>query len=96
MKKIFFIMALFISILSSKEIIIATGEDSGNYYKIGKEINTTIYNNKAKVLKTSGSVENMLLVAKGKADVALVQADALAMLDIFYKVGQKKYVKNLL
>lgn len=92
MKKFLLIFILSVNILFSKTLIIATGEETGNYYKIGQELNTNLYQNKAKILKTSGSVENMLLVAKGKADIALVQEDALSMLDIFFKAeGLNKY-----
>jgi TRAP transporter TAXI family solute receptor len=81
---------LFISLLRADEPIIATGEITGNYYKVGFELNKQMFDGKAKVIPTSGSVENMLLVAEGKADVAIAQKDALAMLDIFYRPYGKK------
>ncbi|XPV69686.1 MAG: TAXI family TRAP transporter solute-binding subunit [Halarcobacter sp.] len=86
MKHLLTLLIFIVSIVYSNDVTIATGEDTGNYYKIGKEINSKVYKNKAKLLKTSGSVENMLLVADGKADIALVQEDALSMLDIIYQI----------
>lgn len=83
-KKTLLLSIIFCSTLFSEQIVIATGGLKGNYFKVGKEINHKIYNGKAKVINTHGSVENMLLVAEGKADIALVQADALAMLETFY------------
>ena len=83
-KKVVLLSLLFCSAIYAKQIVIATGEVSGNYFKVGEDINHKIYNGKAKVINTQGSVENMLLVAEGKADIALVQADALAMLETFY------------
>jgi len=70
-------------------ITIATGSKNGNYYKVGKKLNKEVFKGKAKVINTAGSVENMLLVAAGKADIALVQSDALEMLDIFYNTSGK-------
>ena len=76
--------------LQANDKIIATGEKTGNYYKVGLELNQKLFDGKANVITTSGSVENMLLIAEKKADVAIVQSDALAMLDIFYKQYNKK------
>jgi len=84
LKKIILISLITCSILNAKQIVIATGGINGNYFKVGNDINTKVYNGKAKVLNTQGSVENMLMVANGEADIALVQADALAMLETFY------------
>lgn len=84
MKKIILLTLVFCSAIFAKQIVIATGGPKGNYFKVGKDINQKVYNGKAKVINTQGSVENMLLVADGKADIALVQADALAMLETFY------------
>ena len=75
--------------IQSFATIIATGAKSGNYFKIGKKLNNQVFQGKAKVINTAGSVENMLLVAKGKADIAFVQSDALDMLDIFYNESNK-------
>ena len=83
-KKILLASLIFVTFANAKQIVIATGGLKGNYYKVGKDINKKVYNGKAKVINTQGSVENMLLVAEGKADIALVQADALAMLETFY------------
>lgn len=83
-KRIILLSLFFSSTIYAKQIVIATGGLSGNYFQVGKEINHNVYNGKAKVINTQGSVENMLLVANGQADIALVQADALAMLETFY------------
>lgn len=69
----------------AKDIVIATGSKSGNYYQVGKELNKTWYKGQAKVINTQGSVENLLLLAEKKVDVAITQADALDFLDIFYE-----------
>jgi len=84
LRKIILVSLIFCSVVNAKQIVIATGGPKGNYFKVGKDINQKVYNGKAKVLNTQGSVENMLLVSSGKADIALVQADALAMLETFY------------
>ncbi len=97
-KKLILLVTLSVINLSAENIgsitinekIIATGEETGNYYKVGLELNKKMFKGKAKVIKTSGSVENMLLIAEKKADVAIVQSDALSMLDIFYKQYNKK------
>jgi len=90
MYKIILLLAVFITGVFSQSITIATGEQSGSYYKYGQLISKNIFSDKAKVLSTTGSVDNMLLVADGIADVAFVQADALEMLDIFYKDSDKR------
>ena len=83
-KKVILLSLIFCSVVNAKQIVIATGGLLGNYFQVGKDINHNVYNGKAKVINTQGSVENMLLVANGEADIALVQADALAMLETFY------------
>ena len=83
-KKVILLSLIFCSTIYAKQIVIATGGLMGNYFKVGKEINHKVYNGKAKVINTQGSVQNMLMVANGEADIALVQADALAMLETFY------------
>ena len=67
---------------------------SGNYYQVGKELNKTWYKGKAKVINTQGSVENLLLLSEGKADVALTQGDALEFLDIFYSSSACMYPEH--
>ena len=84
MKKLMLLFSILITTLYSSSITIASGGITGNYYKIANELNKEAFKHKAKVINTAGSVENMLLVAKGKVDIAFVQADALDMLDIFY------------
>ena len=82
----YLLLTLFLfDFLLAKDIVIATGSKSGNYYKVGKELNKTLYKGKAKVINTQGSVENLLLIAEKKVDLAITQADALDFLDIFYQ-----------
>lgn len=90
MYNVFFILIVTLSFMDAKQLVIATGGVTGNYFKVGKDINQVVYNGKAKVINTEGSVENMLLVANGKADIAFVQADALAMLETFFMSENKR------
>ncbi len=53
--------------LQANDKIIATGKKTGNYYKVGLELNQKLFDGKAKVITTSGSVENMLLIAEKKS-----------------------------
>jgi TRAP transporter TAXI family solute receptor len=85
LKRVILLSLIISSITYARQIVIAIGGSKGNYFKVGKDINKKVYSGKAKIINTQGSVENMLLVASGKADIALVQADALAMLETFYK-----------
>ncbi len=95
MKKIFLIFFICFSSLYGKQIIIAGGPLKTNYMDTSIDINKKIYMGKAKIIQTAGSVENMLLVAQGKADIALVQADALAILETFF-MKEKKSTEELL
>lgn len=91
MRKLFVLFFINLCLLSASETIIATGGIKGNYYKIGKDLNKKAFKNRAKVLSTQGSVENMIMVADGKADIAFVQADALSLLDVIYSQKNKQY-----
>lgn len=67
--------------LSKKELVMATGGASGTYYPLGTAI-AGIWNEcqddvDVKVLTTGASVENIRLLAKGEAQVAIVQNDVL-------------------
>lgn len=67
--------------LSRKELVMATGGASGTYYPLGAAI-AGIWNDgldgvDVKVLTTGASVENIRLLAKGEAQVAIVQNDVL-------------------
>lgn len=90
MKKVLILILLNLTVFASTKIV--TGEKTGNYFKVGKNINKNVFSNKAKVLKSSGSVQNMLMVASKEADIALVQADVLPLLDVFYLKEQKSYL----
>jgi len=58
-----------------REITIATGGTSGAYYAFAKRYHETLARQgiKLNVLKSAGSIENIQLLASGKADVAFVQ-----------------------
>lgn len=60
-------------------ICIATGTTKGTYYPLGRAL-TKIYNDNIKDLRaldqsTQGSVENMVLMGKGKVEIGFVQSD---------------------
>lgn len=58
-----------------REITIATGGTSGAYYAFAKRYHETLVRQgiKLNVLESAGSIENIQLLASGKADVAFVQ-----------------------
>jgi len=58
-----------------REITIATGGTSGAYYAFAKRYHETLARQgiKLNVLKSAGSIENIQLLASGKADVAFIQ-----------------------
>lgn len=69
-----------------KEIVIAVGPEGGQYARIGEQLAERLQRNidatgtvhKVTVIySTSGSSENLDLMVEGKADLAIVQADAL-------------------
>ena len=43
LKKILLISLIFCAALNAKQIVIATGGVNGNYFKVGKDINTKVY-----------------------------------------------------
>lgn len=65
----------FIQPSPKKEITIATGSKSGNYYQMALMYKELLKEDKVEVniLNTAGSVENLELVKSGKADVAFMQ-----------------------
>jgi TRAP transporter TAXI family solute receptor len=71
----FYITAQFIQPAPNKELVIATGSKTGNYYKTALAYKKLLEANKIKVtlLNTAGSVENIELLNSGKADIGFVQ-----------------------
>lgn len=71
----FYITAQFIEPSPIKEITIATGSKSGNYYKTALEYKKLLEaeNVKVTILNSAGSVENIELLKQNKADIAFVQ-----------------------
>ena len=65
----------FIQPSPKKEITIATGAKSGNYYQTALLYKELLKEDKVEVniLETAGSVENLELVKQGKADIAFMQ-----------------------
>ena len=79
----FYFASSFIEDAPKKELSIATGSSSGNYYKSALEYQKLLakQNVKLKIITTSGSVENLDLLNSGKADIAFVQAGIINPID---------------
>lgn len=73
---IFYFASSFIEDTPKKELTIATGSTTGNYYKVALEYQKLLakQNVKLNIINTSGSVENLDLLNSSKADIAFVQA----------------------
>jgi len=73
---VFYFASSFIEPAPKKELTIATGSKSGNYYKSALKYQKLLekQNVKLNIITTSGSVENLDLINEGKADIAFVQA----------------------
>jgi len=71
----FYITSQFIQPSPKKEITIATGSKTGNYYKTALEYKKLLEKENVKVtlLNSAGSVENIELLKQNKADIAFVQ-----------------------
>lgn len=88
-------VALAATALSSKTpekpaLRMATGQSGGWYDKYANLFRTKSSGLDVKTIPTSGAFENLKLLADGKADLAIVQSDVLAMAD--KKVPDKKLV----
>ena len=80
-----FFIAIFVAVLMTtlqfiqpspkKEIVIATGSKTGNYYQTALKYKELLKKDKVdvKIINTNGSVENLELVKSGKADIAFMQ-----------------------
>jgi TRAP transporter TAXI family solute receptor len=71
----FYITSQFIQPSPKKEITIATGSKTGNYYKTALEYKSLLEkeNVKVNIINSAGSVENIELLKQNKADIAFVQ-----------------------
>lgn len=73
--------ALLSSCFLRKDFVMATGGASGTYYPLGTAIagiwNYSLGDMSVKVMATGASVENIRLLAKGEAQLAIVQNDVL-------------------
>ncbi len=71
----FYITAQFIKPSPKKEITIATGSKSGQYYQTALKYKELLEKEKVTVniINTSGSIENLELIQENKADIAFVQ-----------------------
>lgn len=87
MKKVLLAAALIAVSAASvaEDFVIATGSEGGGYEALGKKVVTSITKQGRKqdvefdfeVINTNGSIENIDLFNSGKAQAAIVQADAL-------------------
>ena len=101
MKKFLFMLSLFLlvfglwSVCSGEDhvIRIATGSKLGTYCHFGKDIAGIAQQHgvTVKVLNTQGSLDNLELLKRGRADLAIVQSDAIG---VIYHVDQA-FVKDL-
>ncbi len=67
---------------AGQEMIILTGSLTGVYYPAGQAVSDIFkdINVASRVVPTDGSLENLDLLAKGKADLAVVQSDILYLI----------------
>ncbi len=59
---------------------LATGKPGGWYDKLGSLLKKDAKNLDIQLTNTSGSIENLKLLAEGKVDMAMIQSDVLAMM----------------
>jgi TRAP transporter TAXI family solute receptor len=64
----------------------ATGTTSGWYDRFGRMIKQAVKGVDVQIKPTSGSIENLKLLADGKADMAIVQSDVLAFMQPAQKI----------
>ncbi len=76
---IFYFASSFIEPAPKKELTIATGSKTGNYYKAALKYQKLLakQNVKLNIINTSGSVENLDLLNTGKADIAFAQGGVI-------------------
>ena len=74
--KIVFITVTMLLSFQAMAYVVSGGTPSGRYYEVGGNLATILGD--SEVIKSKGSVENLDRLVSGGADVAPVQADALA------------------
>jgi uncharacterized protein len=104
MKRLFFALIISFYAPTASALTIATGPSDGSYFQIAQDIKNVVGKEgiDLQVIPTKGSLENIELLGAGKADLAIVQLDALrfisdvvkqdAGLDLFERI---KVVMNL-
>jgi uncharacterized protein len=104
MKRIFLALIISLCAQTASALTIATGPSDGSYFQIAQDIKNIAGKEgiDLQVIPTKGSLENTELLGAGKADLAIVQLDALrfisdvvkqeAGLDLFERI---KVIMNL-
>jgi TRAP transporter TAXI family solute receptor len=59
----------------------ATGQEGGWYYKFGKIFKESASGIDVRLVPSSGSMQNLKMLANGQADMAIVQSDVLALME---------------
>ena len=88
MKKILLVIGFLFTTLYSTDITITTGEESGNYFKMGQNLAKFI--GSKKVIPSKGSVMNFDRLMEGKAQIAIAQKDIFLYYLEKYKDAKKK------
>lgn len=72
---LFYFTSTFVQPSPKKEITIASGSKTGNYYKTALKYKEALEKQQVKVniLNTAGSIENIKLLEEGKADIGFIQ-----------------------
>jgi hypothetical protein len=76
---------------------IATGPSDGSYFQIAQDIKNVVGKEgiDLNVMATKGSLENLELLTSGKADLAIVQLDALRFIsDVTARLGSGRVRQN--
>ena len=87
MRNIVLAMSVMFTTVYSTDLTITTGEESGNYYKMGTNLGKLI--KAKKVLSSKGSMMNFDRLVKGEADIAIAQKDVFG-----YYISQHKDAKS--
>jgi len=89
-----FVFVLLVYAQAAAAFTIATGSKEGTYYKIAQDIKRVAKKEglDLKVITSNGSFENIKLLGQGKADLAIVQKDALGYFADFIKETDKSDV----
>ena len=87
MKKILLAMSFVLTTIYASDITITTGEESGNYFKMGHNIAKLI--GTKNVISSKGSIMNFDRLMSGKATIAIAQKDAF-----LYYIEKHKEAKS--